>query len=199
MPTAVPIPSWNAEGLLPPADAADPTSANRAPYPVALSDFVLRFCTSPERRAILTGFLDYRAALHALGLSSGFQWVDGSFVEHVEAGARSRPPADVDVVNFCPLPPGRSEEDLVSQAPELFPSTYEELKTLKTQFKVDGYTVILDQPAENLVDRSAYWYGLWAHQRETFKWKGFLQLDLGPAEDAAARLLLSPPTPGGTP
>jgi hypothetical protein len=84
MPPLVAIPPWNAEGILPPIDAAAPTSANRAPYAVSLSDFVLRFSTSQERIGILTGFLNYRAALHAAGLTSGFQWVNGSFMEQVE-------------------------------------------------------------------------------------------------------------------
>ncbi len=195
----VPIPSWNPEGLIPPVDAVDPTSANRAPYPVALTDFVLRFSTSDERRAILAGFLDYRAALHGLGLVAGFQWVDGSFVEHIEVGERHRAPGDVDVVNFCHLPPSRSEEDLVNQAPELFPATHDEQQTLKTRFKVDGYTVILNNAPEQLVDRSAYWYGLWSHQRGSFRWKGFLQLNMDPTDDAAARALINAGTPGGTP
>src|SRR5437867_13022888 len=106
MPTTVPIPPWNPEGLLPAADMANPTSANRAPYPVTLSDVVMRFHTSAERAAILTGFLDYRAALHAAGLTTGFQWLDGSFMEHIEVGARRRPPNDIDVVSFYHLPPG---------------------------------------------------------------------------------------------
>jgi hypothetical protein len=198
MNVTVPIPSWNAEGLIPAADAADPTSANRAPYPVSLTDFVLRFSTSDERRAILAGFLDYRAALHGLGMVAGFQWVDGSFAEHIEIGIRKRAPKDVDVVNFCSRPSGRSEADLIGQAPELFPDTYDDQQALKSRFKVDGYIIMLSDSPEDLVGQSAYWYGLWSHQRDTFKWKGFLQLDLDPAEDTAARLLLIAPTPGGT-
>lgn len=33
---------------------------------------------------MLDGLLRKRAALHAAGLIQGFQWLDGSFLEHVE-------------------------------------------------------------------------------------------------------------------
>jgi hypothetical protein len=39
---------------------------------------------SPERRAILGRFLDFRARLRAEGLLRGFQWADGSFCEDIE-------------------------------------------------------------------------------------------------------------------
>lgn len=71
--TTVPIPPWTALGVLPAIDAARPTSPERSPYPVSLLDVVTRFGTSPERRAILGGFLGYRAELHRLGLKEGFQ------------------------------------------------------------------------------------------------------------------------------
>lgn len=57
-------------GLLPPIDSDQPTSADRSPYPVALMDLVMRFSTSPERRVVLAGFLDFRASLHAMGLTN---------------------------------------------------------------------------------------------------------------------------------
>lgn len=42
-----------------------------------------------------------------------------------------------------------------------------------------------------LVDTTTYWYGLFSHRRDTYAWKGFLRLDLLPAEyDNPARELL---------
>lgn len=190
MPAPVPIPGWNAEGLLPPVDPANPASLNRSPYPASLTEFVTRFNTSPERMAILSGFLDYRAALHAAGLTGGFQWLNGSFVEHIEEGHRKRPPRDIDVVTFFQLPSGVSLADLVARVPDLFPADAAGLQALKARFKVDAYTIHLAQNAERLVDRSAYWYGMWAHQRDTMTWKGFLQIDLAPVDDATARGLI---------
>jgi hypothetical protein len=76
--TTVRIPDWNPQGLLPPNDSVDPTSAERSPYTVALTDFVLHFGTTKERQTILQGLLGFRAVLHAAGLNNGFQWVDGN-------------------------------------------------------------------------------------------------------------------------
>lgn len=167
-------------------------SAERSPYVVSLTDFVLRFGTSPERRAILDGLLRYRAALHTEGLVQGFQWVDGSFVENVEALER-RAPKDVDVVTFYRLPTGVTQQQLDAEAGDLF-----ETSILKSLFHVDGYYVHLGMEAERLTRRSAYWYSAWSHRRDN-QWRGFLQLDLAPAEDASAAATLAALAQSGDP
>ncbi len=85
--------------MLPPVNPDDATGPERSPYPVSLVDLVLRFSTSPERRKILNGLLRFRQELHAIGLISGFQWIDGSFIEDIEF-LEERAPQDVDVVTF---------------------------------------------------------------------------------------------------
>ncbi len=199
MPAPVPIPLWNSEGLLPAVDRANPTSANRSPYPVILGDVVVRFGNSPQRTAIVNGFLGYRAALHAAGLTSGFQWLDGSFVEDIETGSRKRPPGDIDVVTFYRLAGGVTQAEIIARHPDLFPADQPGIQALKDRFQVDARTVHLGQSGETLAGRGAYWSGVWGHQRDTFTWKGFLQIDLSPAGDAAAQALLSSPPPGITP
>ena len=99
----VAIPTWTADGVLPPINASHPVSPMRSPYVVSLTDYVLRFGDTAERRTILEGFLRYRAALHAAGLVQGFQWLDGSFLEHIEL-TEGRAPNDIDVVTFYRLP-----------------------------------------------------------------------------------------------
>ena len=121
-------------------------------------------------------------------------------MEHIEiCPRRKRPPNDVDVVTYFHLPAGATQATVAASAPELFPSTEAEHDALKNKYNVDAFPISLGSNSERLVDRSAYWYGVWGHQRETFKWKGFLQLDLNPAEDAAARALLTTTTIGCTP
>ena len=61
--------------------------------------FVGNLGTSPERKAILGGFLDFRDRLRSEGMIQGFQWLDGSFLENIEV-MESRPPKDLDVVTF---------------------------------------------------------------------------------------------------
>ena len=98
------IPDWNSQGVLPPIrPGAGGDSTERAPYRVSLQQLVERFAISPARAATLRGFLDYRAALHAAGVIVGFQWVDGSFVENIEA-LEGRQPNDVDVMTFYTVP-----------------------------------------------------------------------------------------------
>jgi len=175
--TVVTIPAWNALGLLPPIDADSPVNSHRSPYSVSLKDVVMRFDTSAERRAILHGFLDYRQTLHQLGIQSGFQWLNGSFMEDVET-LEKRPPRDIDVVTFLHTPEKFevSDTNLVILNPGF----------AKSKYKVDAYLVELDEiSSHDLVSQSAYWYSVWSHRRNQ-AWKGFLQIDLNPIEDAEA-------------
>jgi hypothetical protein len=187
MPT-VPIPPWTSRGVLPPNDPGDPTGGDRSPYAASLLDVVMRFATSPERRAILQGLLDYRAALHRMGLVSGFQWIDGSFLENIEL-PDSRSPRDIDVVTFLDAPtafaPAPPDDDALRKT------------SAKARFKVDSYFVELDAtPPRELALLSAYWYSVWSHRR-TAEWKGFLQVDLSPHEDGPAQTWLHATPPPG--
>lgn len=190
---AVAIPAWTADGVLPPLNTSQPVSPQRSPYVVSLTDYVLRFSDTLERQAIVDGLLRYRAALHAVGLVQGFQWLDGSFLEHVER-IEGRAPNDVDVVTFFRLPAGTSQAQLLSKVPTLF-----EHDLVKSTYRVDGYAVHLGMEPERLTQWSAYWYSVWSHRRNQL-WKGFVQVDLKPTEDTAAvATLASISGSGGSP
>lgn len=178
--TTVRIPDWNSQGVLPPIDPVDPTAAERSPYAVSLTDFVLHFGTTEKRQTILLGLLGFRAALHAAGLDHGFQWVDGSFLEDIET-IENRAPADLDVVTFFHLPQRENQRSIASAHPELFNHA-----DTKSRFHVDAFFVALDDnPPKSLVERSAYWYSVWSHRRNG-QWKGYLHIDLSARDDAAA-------------
>lgn len=151
---------------------------------------MLRFSGTPERRTVLDGFLRYRSALHGAGLVQGLQWLDGSFLEHVEL-IEGRPPNDVDVVTFYRLPAGVSQLQLGAKLGALL-----EHDSVKAAFRVDGYLVHLGMEAERLIPQSAYWYSIWSHRRNQL-WKGFVQVDLTPIEDAAAAATLAGATIAG--
>lgn len=178
------IPAWTADGVLPAVHASQPVSPERSPYVVSLTDCVLRFGTTAERRAVLGGLLRYRAELHALGLVSGFQWLDGSFLEHVEVTER-RPPNDIDVVTFYRLPAGLTQSALAAKAGAALDNA-----ASKVLFSVDGYFAHLGVEPERLARLSAYWYSVWSHRRNQL-WKGFVQVDLAPSQDAAASATLA--------
>jgi len=180
----VALPSWNSLGLIPPIDEQQPASIERSPYTVLLTDFVLRFGQTQPRRMVLDGFLKYRAALHAAGLVSGFQWVDGSFLENVEA-IETRAPNDIDVVTFFDLPAGKSQMDIQQQFYDLFPATRGAHQKLKDTYFVDAYYEHLGKAPSRLVRQSSYWYSMWSHRRNQ-AWKGYVQIDLAPTDDAVA-------------
>jgi hypothetical protein len=180
--TTTAIPNWTNKGVLPPVNPLLTTSAERSPYRVKLLDVVMLFATSSERFKILRGFLDYRAELHGMALVQGFQWLNGSFSEHVEV-LEMRPPKDIDVVSFVDMPPGFAPT----------PAQYAVLDhdQAKVTYWVDSYFVEMNLlPPDNLIKQSTYWYSLWSHRR-TQEWKGYLEIDLSPAEDASASAWLN--------
>lgn len=180
----VAIPDWSLQGTLPPFSPEDPTSGNRSPYRASLIDFVLRFGNSATRHDLVEGFLNFRSALAAIGLVSGFQWVDGSFLEDIET-VENRDPRDIDVVTFYHLPEGETQETLFLAAPRIFNP-----QATKNDFRVDAYYVQLNADlVEQIVDQATYWYSLWSHRRSG-QWKGYIQMDLSPSENQEAKVNL---------
>jgi hypothetical protein len=177
-----PIFEWNRQGVLHPIDpSSEATSRNRSPYKVSLNDFVLQFSTTPPRQYLLSGLLSFRSALHGVGICAGFQWLDGSFLEHVEL-LRSRPPNDIDVVTFYIVPDGQTQRTLEASYPQLFDQDY-----IKDKYHVDAYFIELKgNTLGKLIGELTYWYSLWSHQRESLLWKGYLQIDLCPTHDIIA-------------
>lgn len=180
------IPAWNSAGVLPPIRPNAPgSSPDRSPYTVELAVLFDRFATSPERMAILDGLLRFRTDLHAAGITSGFQWLDGSFLEQVEA-IEGRAPRDMDVVTFLDLPQGLDQQSLVQRHGTLF-----DQKHVKATYAMDAYFAVLGQPTDHWqVKNIAYWYSLWSHRRDGL-WKGFVQVDLDPSQDGDARAILN--------
>lgn len=179
------IPDWDAEGIIPPRDHECPASRERSPYRASLIDLVRRFGNTHSRRNLLSGLLDFRAELHRAGLTRGFQWIDGSFVEDVEK-TRKRPPCDIDVVTFYYIPDEQTEASLKEKFPTLFNRA-----AVKEQYGIDSYPISLKQPAledtlEKIVERVTYWYSVWSHTCD-MQWKGYVQVDLDDGQDTNAR------------
>jgi len=193
----VALPAWDSRGVLPPCNSVSPTSADRSPYRVSLYDVVMGFALTADRMKILQGLLRYRAALHAVGLVDGFQWLDGSFCEHIEM-LELRPPGDIDVVTFHVMPQGQTQTTLKLAAPSLFPINPAERVALKATYHVDAYTQSLGTKPEILVSRSVYWYSVWSHRRDQ-TWKGYVEVDLAPVDDAVVlAALMALPTQAPT-
>jgi len=181
------IPDWNGQGLIPPIRPGAPGhSLDRSPYVSTSLDVITRFGTSRERCRILAGWLDYRRALYESGLESGFQWLDGSFLEDVESEEAPRVPGDVDVVTFFELPDGVDQVEYDKRYPTLF-----DPDAMKDVYHVDAYGIQLGRPLNSrLVGSISYWYSLWSHRRQDLEWKGFLQVSFDEIGDEQAKASL---------
>ncbi|MEO1874542.1 hypothetical protein [Cobetia sp.] len=187
------IPAWNAEGLMPPVvEASSPNvQSSRLPYKVDITDLCEYFSTSPKRIEILNKLLDYRKLIHDTGLTTGMQWINGSFTENVEV-REERSPNDIDVVNYVKIPPEIAKDESKAGA-ILYPLAIKpENKTaIKTNYLVDAYSICYGYQALNYeyIEVAAYWYSMWSHTRDGI-WKGFLAIDLAPHLDSQARQIL---------
>ena len=168
----MPLPPFDPNGVLPPTTGNPAVAGNMSPYRCASLEFGQRFGTTLRRRSILLGWLGLRSVLRQAGFQSAFQWIDGSFVEDIETTER-RPPNDVDAVTFYWPPDPGFNNRVVTGHPEL-----QSPAQLKTQFMTDHYLVDLSFHPVQVVDVTAYWYGLFSHRRDRV-WKGLLRIELG--------------------
>lgn len=181
-------------GIIPPIRPGLPGHhSDRSPYHAGLDEFIDRFALSADRAKVLEGFLNYRAALHSLGIVNGFQWLNGSFLEHIE-DTENRSPRDIDVVTFFHLPSGQTQASLLPAIQPLF-----DRNAIKEAYLVDGYPMVLGDPmSEPKIRQTSYWYSMWSHKRD-HSWKGFVQIDLDPAADGVCSALLHQKISGGLP
>lgn len=188
------IPDWNEAGILPPISVSSPTSYDRSPYKTSTIELVRRYAFNKQRISILNGFLKFRSRMYAIGIDSGFQWVDGSFTENIEL-TEARPPNDIDVVTFFYVPEEHSQQSLMMQHAKLFHPQHAGWR--KDYFMVDAYWQPLSSTPETLVESAVYWYSMWAHKRD-LSWKGFIQVPLSESDDIQAINILEKLISGGS-
>ncbi len=174
------IPEFNQSGFLPPFINEPTEHEGRSPYKSTITDFVRRYAQSPERIIILKGLLEYRRKLTSIGITSGFQWLNGSFVE-------DRPPSDVDVATFG-IPPTTNEQEwekIINSNKELFYP-----KESKEKFQCDAYFIDLNiNNPEYMIRQISYWLGLFSHQKESFLWKGMVEVPIICSDEEALEIL----------
>ena len=152
-----------------------------SPYPCTTLDLCQRLGTTTERQAILGKFLNFRERLRVAGLTTGFQWLDGSFLEDIET-KESRPPKDLDVVTVYwgyDLP---FQVSLLASFPEVANPALS-----KANYSLDHYPFDAGYSPTLTLEQTRYWILLFSHNRLGV-WKGLLKLELNtPTEDATAR------------
>jgi hypothetical protein len=184
-----PIPEFDHNLVLPP-HLGDPVNRGQlSPYPCTTLDLCRRFGRTTERRAILGKFLDFRERLRGEGLTNGFQWLDGSFLEDVET-RESRPPRDLDVVTVYWGYDGAFQTNLAGRFRE-----FASPKLSKAAYSLDHYPFDAGFDPTLTLEYTRYWILLFSHNRQGV-WKGMLKIELNtPAEDAVAREELAKATP----
>jgi hypothetical protein len=182
----MPIPAYDMGLVLPPFLGPRPGSmASQSPYEATTEELVHRFGTSPARNTLLRGLLELRAALRAVGISQGFQWIDGSFVEDKERRLGIAP-GDIDLVTVFDRPSGlegnQAWVDAIGPHALLFDPAH-----CKATYRCEAFYIDLGRTGQQVAALSAFWFGLFSHQRDTFRWKGVVRCALGPsaADDAA--------------
>lgn len=184
------IPDFGLGEVLPPFMGGDAVGQNfpRSPYLATMSQVVTRFATSPTRVSILRGFLNFRSSLAAAGFESGYQWLDGSFVEACEV-VKGRAPDDIDVVSLLSRPRDHIEDARWLHFVEQHGDTLLDSSHCKQAYQCDAYFIDLGIDPELIAEQAAYWFGLFSHQRGTFRWKGLVQTNLRCDDEVARRLL----------
>lgn len=183
------IPAHNQSGVIPPfAPGTSPAAlGSTSPYKSSMLEVAERFSIGSVRTGLLRGLIDYRSELRKEGIVSGFQWIDGSFVEDIERN-KGRPPSDIDVITFAYRPNKYTHQpewqDFVRRRLDLFSPAES-----KKNYKCDAYFVDMNLSPEVLVRRTIYWFGLFSHQRDSFLWKGMLEVPL--CDDTEALSYLS--------
>lgn len=183
----MPIPNFTPSYALPPFVGQWPAAPlGFSPYQATVAEVVAAFGTSPQRRMLLVGFVDLRAQLRNLGFTIQSQWLDGSFVEEIEA-SEARSPNDIDVVSFLERPALAKGDAQVAAIAAANLQIFHPGQS-KAQFGCDHY--VMDMDAGLSVENLCYWNALFSHRRNGM-WKGYVSVaDEGAAVDQAIRTAL---------
>lgn len=176
----MPIPNFDHNNVLPPHLGNPAHPGDLSPYPCSILELCHKFSTSPERIIILKGLIDFRQRMPGYGIIYGFQWLDGSFLENIEA-SENRSPRDLDLVTFYS---GLSPINIASIS-ATFPEFVSRALS-KATYKLDHFGVDMSFRPDVTVENTRYWIQLFTHNRNSV-WKGILRLSLNtPIDDQHA-------------
>jgi hypothetical protein len=137
----MPIPDFDHNQVIPPHLGDPRIRAQLSPYQTNSEEVCQKFSTSEARRDILRGWLRFRGELAKLGVISGFQWLDGSFLEKIEV-LETRDPKDLDIVTFYVTPTGKTPAEFTAEVVARLPE-FVDRDLAKKNFKLDHFPVTL--------------------------------------------------------
>lgn len=162
----------------------DPTDPGElSPYPCSIEQFCRRFAYSKERIELLERFLDFRGRVVDEGITTGFQWIGGSFLE--EERLRNRPPSDIDVVTVYWGYDFETQIPIMQRFPE-----FASWQLAKQNFSIDHYPFDAWYTPQATIENTRYWISLFTHTRDSV-WKGMLKIALPTDVETEARELLT--------
>lgn len=182
------IPAFDLGLVLPPFLGGRPGAgtAFQSPYEATPEEVVHRFGTTGTRNEYLRGWLNLRRDLRALGIVGGFQWLDGSFVEDKERRLGVAP-GDIDLVTCFDRPAGLENDAAFAAVAGPHAATLFDPGHCKATYHCEAFYIDLGRAGQSIANLSAFWFSLFSHQRDTFRWKGVVRVRLGPdIVDAAA-------------
>lgn len=174
------VPAFSANGVLPPFVNGNPTEPNsRSPYIATMEEIIDVFCTSAARARLLKGLNEYRKHLFQGGFVTGYQWLDGSFVENVEL-LRGRPPSDIDVVTLFHRPVKYQADDAawVNDYRLLLHNQFFNTHLIKPKYNCDTYAIDMDAAPKSMIRSTTYWFGLFSDIRGSSEKKGIVEVPL---------------------
>lgn len=176
----MPIPNFDHNNVLPPHLGNPTNRTDLSPYPCSILELCHKFSTSKHRIQILKNFVTFRQKMNSMNIVTGFQWLDGSFMENIEV-SEGRAPQDLDVVTFF--------GGLTIAEQTNFRVTFPEFSNpilAKNIFLLDHYAVDYSYNPDVTVEQTRYWLQLFTHNRLGV-WKGILRLSLNtPIDDQHA-------------
>lgn len=171
-----PIPEFDHNLVLPPHRGDPRFSADVSPYACTSLELCRRFATSPKRREILEHFLAFRKKIHSSGMTQGYQWLDGSFLEDVET-RENRSPEDLDLLTIYWGYSTAFQEQFDLKFPE-----FSNHNLSKSKYRLDHYPVDIGLSPDLTVDNICYWIQLFSHNRDAV-WKGMIRVELDTPEE----------------
>lgn len=174
------IPYYDHNNVIPPHKGNPTALEDISPYKLDVFTFCKHFATSKERVEILKGLLQFRNKMNKTGILTGFQWLDGSFLENIEV-KENRPPNDLDIVTFYGFISDETQNAITENFKEFISN-----ELSKINYRLDHYIVDFCYDPLVTVEQTKYWLQLFSHNRDGV-WKGMIQLELNtPNEDSNA-------------
>jgi len=184
----LPCKYFGLDTLIPPHLGDPRLPDQRSPYPVTIEELAKELSFNKHRVRLLNGLIGYRKALRACGVD-GYQWIDGSFVEHKENRLVPDIPNDIDILTIIRTKYAPESSEFLAFQQSIKPLF--DVVATKLLYRCDAYPIFLFENLGNnpsviikyTLDIAHYWYGLFSHSRDGAKWKGILEVQLASSDD----------------